>query len=208
MRRFLVTTMLVAALAPSPASAGLVLGARLGGALPGGDVSNGDALEGYVDFAVPIQLDLAYRLAAPVQLGAYLRIAPAKIDSSISDGCDATNVDCSVFDLGLGVQVDFRFSPGNAGPWIGGYAGYEQLRYDYADGTNEFAVTAKGWELGAQGGIDFAWGKLSLGPWGGIGFGQFTSSELEINGISASQDIEDKGTHTWIQVGLRAALSF
>jgi hypothetical protein len=209
MRRFFVVLLLAAAaLAPGEARAGLALGARLGAAIPGGEISNGDSLDGFVDWAVPVQIDLGYRLAAPLQLGAYLRIAPAKLDGSIADGCDAAGVECSAFDLGIGVQVDFRFSQGNAGPWLGGYAGYEQLRYEVADGANELSITAKGWELGAQGGIDFAWGALSLGPWGAIGIGQATRATFELNGTSDTQSIDDKGTHTWIQVGLRAGLAF
>jgi len=207
MRRLLPALLLVSVLVPSAAQAGVYLGGRLGGAVPGGEIEKGAKLGDFVAWTVPIQAEAGFR-GELISVGGYLRLAPGKLDSSISDGCDAAGASCSILDFGIGGQVDFRFTPGKAGPWVGGFAGLEILRYDYALGPNKFAISATGWELGAQGGIDFAWGILTLGPYGSIGLGQFTSADAEINGVSASQDITDKAIHTWIQVGLRGGFAF
>lgn len=207
MRRHLFLLLLVALLAPSAASAGVYLGGRLGVGIPGGEIEKDAKLGDFVSWTVPVQLEAGFggeRFSA----GGYLRIAPGKLDSAVADGCDALGASCSVFDLAIGAQLDFRFAPGNAGPWVGGFAGYEVLRYDFAIGGSEASVSAKGWELGAQGGIDFAWGVLRMGPYGSIGLGQFTKSTVESGGASASQEIADKAIHTWIQLGMRGAFAF
>lgn len=209
MRRILACLVAVAAaLAPSAAdAAGFFLGARLGAAFPSGDIAGGEKLGDFVDWAVPMQLEIGGS-GKQLTLAAYLRYAPGILDSSVKSGCDAAGATCSGSDLGLGAEVLWHFSPGRAGPWVGGFAGWEFLRYDYALLGSKAAVTDSGWELGGQGGIDFAWGILTLGPYGTIGLGQFGKATLELNGSSDTQSISDKGTHTWWQVGVRTAFQF
>jgi len=209
MRKFLVSLVLAATLAPSAANAGLVLGGRLGVAFPGGDVVKDSKLADSVDWAVPFQLDLGYRIGQQLTLGGYLRVAPGKLDSAVKDSCDLNGQSCSSWDIGLGAQVDFRFRQANAGPWLGAFAGYERLRSDTTEGPDTLSLSLSGWEIGAQGGIDFTWGVLALGPYGAIGAGQFTTGKVELNGTEIdSGSITDKGTHTWIQVGLRVGFAF
>jgi hypothetical protein len=207
MRKLLASLLVIAALAPSAARAGFTIGARLGAAFPGGEIADGEKLGDFVDWAVPFQLDIGGR-AQHWAFGGYLRLAPGILDASIQDDCDATGADCSALDLAFGAQVDYHFSAGKAGPWVGGFVGWEVLRYDYALGGLEGSATTTGWELGAQGGIDFAWGVLTLGPYGAIGFGQFGDTTLEVNGTSDSQSISDKGTHRWFQLGAKVGFVF
>ncbi len=207
MRKLLFPLLLVSFLVPSAASAGVYLGGRLGAGIPGGEIEKDAKLGDFVSWTVPVQLEAGFG-GERFSVGGYLRIAPGKLDSSIADSCDAAGASCSVFDLAIGAQAELRFSPGNVGPWLGGFVGYEILRYDYALGGLEAAVSAKGWELGAQGGFDLAWGVLRMGPYGSIGIGQFTSAEIEIGGASSSGDITDKAIHTWIQLGIRGAFAF
>ncbi len=208
MRRLLsFVVVLCAVLAPSAASAGLVLGGRLGVGIPGGDVFQSAKLADLVDFTVPLQFDLGYRFTK-VTVGGYLRLGAGKLDPAVADGCDAAGVSCRVLDVGLGAQIDVRLASGNAGPWLGGYIGAETLRYDEAVGGSAWALSFTGWELGAQGGIDFAWGVMTLGPYGAIGLGQFTSGTFELGGAKITGDITDKATHTWLQLGVRAGFAF
>jgi hypothetical protein len=207
MRKVLATLVFLAALAPSAASAGFTLGGRLGVAFPGGEIGGGDKLADFVDWAVPLQLDLGGR-GEHFELGGYLRLAPGKLDASIQDGCDASGASCSSSDLGVGAQVNYHFAAAPAGPWVGGFAGWEMLRYDADLGGNKMSLSATGWELGAQGGIDFAWGGFVLGPYAVLGFGQFGKATAEVNGSSDTQDITDKGMHRWFQLGARAGFVF
>ncbi len=197
-----------AALAPSAAdAAGFFLGARLGAAFPGGEIGSGDKVGDFVDWAAPVQLEIGGS-GKQLTLAAYLRYAPGILDASVKSGCAADGATCSGSDLGLGGEVLWHFSPGRAGPWVGGFAGWELLRYEYAPPGNKVAITDSGWELGAQGGIDFAWGILTLGPYGAIALGEFGKATAEVNGSSNTQSISDKGTHTWWQVGVRTAFQF
>jgi hypothetical protein len=207
MRRLVVFSILLAALSPSVARAGVVLGARVGVAIPGGEVAQGDKLRDYVDWALPLQVDLGIRSGDQLTFGAYLRLAPGRLVGSIEDNCDAAGASCSIRDLGVGLQLDLRLDR-RAGPWLGGYAGLEVLRLEHALGGTKTALTATGWEAGVQGGIDLAWGVVTLGPYGSIGVGQFRRATAEVNGQKERQDITDRATHTWIQVGLRGGFAF
>ncbi len=198
----------VAALAPSTAdAAGFFLGARLGAAFPGGDVAADQKVGDLVDWAVPVQLEIGGS-GKQLTLAGYLRFAPGILDSAVKSGCEADGATCSASDIGLGAEVLWHFSPGRAGPWLGGFGGWEWFRYDYALLGDKYAVTDSGWELGAQGGIDFAWGILTLGPYGAIALGEFGKATAEVNGQSDTRSISGKRTHTWWHLGVRTAFQF
>lgn len=198
---------LCSVLAPSAASAGFVLGGRLGVGLPGGEVDGSGELAEVVDLAVPLQLDVGYRFTT-IAVGAYLRLGPGKLDPLLASDCDAVGASCRTYDVAFGAQLDVRLSDGNARPWLGGYVGAETLRYDVRSGGSTAALDARGWELGAQGGIDFAWGAMTLGPYAAIGVGRFTTGTLLIGGTKIAGDIAEKRTHTWIHAGIRAGFGF
>src|SRR5512139_3963673 len=101
MRRILGVVAVLAALAPSAARAGFVIGGRLGLAFPGGEVAGNEKLGDYVDWAMPLQLDIGGR-GERFAVSGYLRLAPGKLDPSIQDGCDAVGASCSILDLGIG----------------------------------------------------------------------------------------------------------
>ncbi len=207
-RSFLAAVVLAAAAVPSPALAGgLALGARIGFGTPGGDIDANGKLADFADWALPLQLDVGYR-GERFTVGAYFRIGPGKLDPNVQQGCDAIGASCAVSDYGIGAEAEVRLTSGKAGPWLGGFVGYEEARYDFALGPVEASIKPSGWELGAQGGIDFAWGILTLGPYASVSVGQFTKSTLESGDTTQTQSISDRGTHTWLALGVRAGVSF
>lgn len=206
MRRTLLAALIASALAPSVARAGVVLDARLGVALPRGDVFQGSPLADSVDFTVPVQIELGFR-GERLQLGGYLRFAPGRLDASVEDVCDAAGERCSTLDLGLGVQVDLRLSGGKGVPWIGGFFGYEVIRTNTTFLGSPASVSYGGVELGVQGGIDFVWGALFLGPYGAVSAGRYTFGDVTVGGTTLSGDVTSRASHFWISLGLRGGLA-
>ncbi|ABS24380.1 hypothetical protein [Anaeromyxobacter sp. Fw109-5] len=198
--------------APVTASAGFVVGARVGWAFPFGELRNGVDLDSAVRGQIPLQVDLGWRFADRLMLGGYARLSPGVVGDNVEDACDASSLDCDgPFGWAVGGQVDVRLAPGNAGPWIGAFGGFEALTYgdvSEAVDTDSLELSYEGWEVGAQGGIDFAWGPIVIGPWASVSWGRFTEISAEIGGRDTDIPEWDEATHTWVQVGLRGALDF
>lgn len=213
MRKLLAIVAVSAALAPSGARAGLVLGARLGGALPLGGVARGVSVSEFVDVAMPMRLDLGYRFRGPeeigqLMIGAYFGFAPGKLDATVADHCP-TGATCSVYDLTLGLQFEYRLVPGPAGTWLGGFGGFEGLALEQKQGGQTSRTSFDAWQLGAQGGFDWAWKNLTFGPYGALGVGQYFNSRMEASGSAfASANIDRRATHAWLQLGIRGSFTF
>src|SRR5512139_1999354 len=129
MRSILAALAVAAAFAPSLADAGFTIGGRLGLAFPGGNTAGTSSLSDSVDWALPFQLDVGGR-GKHLAFAGYLRLAPGKLDLAVKQDCERGGTTCSVLDLGVGVQASYHFSTAKAGPWIGGFVGWERLRYD------------------------------------------------------------------------------
>jgi hypothetical protein len=210
MRRLLALLVLTAGLAPAAARADgkVVLNARAGVAVPFGEIGDGAKLGDLVGWAFPLQADLQFRFWPQLSVGAYGRYAPATLESDVSNACSTRGVSCDVSDVAFGAVAEYRFSQLEGGPWIGGYVGWEMLRFDRAVASGKATVTDSGPEAGAQVGVDFELGRLTLGPYGGLALGQFSRTSEKIAGVKTSGDIADKAVHGWLQVGLRASLLF
>jgi hypothetical protein len=209
--RVAVVLALLALSAPGQASAGLELGARVGWAFPLGEVSDGGRnLDDVVRGQIPLQVDLGWRFANQLTLGAYVRLSPGVVGNNVEDACDISSVDCDgPFGLAAGGQLEFALGHGGAGPWIGAFGGYESLNYgDVQEGTSvDFKY--RGWEAGVQGGLDFAWGVLGIGPYASASIGRFIDTETDVHdGENVVVDVGDEANHYWIQVGLRGRFAF
>jgi hypothetical protein len=209
MRSILAALAAAAALAPSGANAGFTIGGRLGLAFPGGNTAGDSKLSDSVDWAVPFQLDVGGR-GQHLAFAGYLRLAPGKLDLGLKNDCESRGATCSVLDLGVGFQASYHFSTARAGPWVGGFVGWERLRYDLSVGADTGTLTATGWEYGVQGGLDFAWGVFTLGPFGEIALGRFTelASYDPRSGTTDTHAISDERTHAWFIVGVKTAFVF
>jgi hypothetical protein len=208
-KRMIVVSLMVALLTPAAARAGVTLGARLGWAIPGGDITEGIKLSDQIDGQVPLWLDLGWSFDQRLALGVYFRYAANVRDSDAIGSCDFWDADCGGYGLGAGAQLTWRLSP-NAGPWIGAFGGFEALSFEarLRPGDNLADQAFRGWEVGGQGGIDFALGPVLLGPYVAVGVGRFTVVDLDLGDIGGPvADIRDEANHTWINLGLRLAFN-
>jgi hypothetical protein len=203
----LVASLVVALLTPAAAHAGFTLGARAAWAIPNGDITEGIKLSDQIDGQVPIWLDLGWTVDQRLMLGIYFRYAMNVRDSDAISSCDFWDADCGGYGLGAGAQLQFRFA-GPAGPWLGAFGGFESLSFEarLRPGDQNADQAFRGWEVGAQGGIDFAWGPVVLGPYAAVSVGRYTVIDLDLGDIGGPvADIADTANHTWIHLGLRVA---
>jgi hypothetical protein len=196
-----------ALLVPAAASAQFTLGARLGYAIAGGDAVKDGKMTDVIKGDIPIQLDVGYNLTKELNVGAFFSYGFGMLNSDIKDECDADNIDCSTHNMRLGVQGTFAFEDLNPQfvPWLGFGIGYEWATLKQAQGSQEATITYKGFELAnLQLGADFkASPQLRFGPYVSYSFGQFSKATVEFGGDSATEDVPDKGTHTYLTIGVR-----
>lgn len=182
--------------APDP-ERGLSLGGRIGFAIPAGDIVSGSALNEDISGAIPLQLDLVYRISRNVGIGGYVSYA-----FGITKNCPS-GVSCSASSTRLGVQGIYLFdaSP-TTRPWVGLGLGYEWLEMKVGTGGFTASVKPAGFEfLNLQGGVDFLVSpRFWLGPYALVTIAQY--SDLP-TGVTAS-----KSTHEWIVLGAKASFDF
>ena len=89
-----------------PKSSGILLGGGLGGAIPGGEVSDGVRFGDLVSAFMLGRLDAGYRFNEHFLFGAYVEGGTGAINTSDALAiCDADGVDCSAGLVRLGVQA-------------------------------------------------------------------------------------------------------
>jgi hypothetical protein len=206
MRKLFKLAALAALLVPALASAQLSLGARVGyGIAMGEAVEDGD-LSDVIKGQIPIQIDVGYRLTPALTFGGYFGAGYGLLGDAVSDECDEFDLDCSARVLRLGVQLDYAFrnvSP-TITPWVGAGIGYEWASVHQELDSVEVDTSFDGFEfLNLQGGVDWKVGGFSVGPFAMLSIGQYGSFDFESPEGDESGDIENKGLHQWLQIGLR-----
>jgi hypothetical protein len=200
MRKALVTaTALVALLAPAAAGAQLDLGVRVGWAVPAGHAFSGGDLAGLVNGALPVQIDVGYRLSPALSVGAFASYALGRIDAHVV--ADA-GVDHGATVLRAGLRASYaleRLSPVVV-PWAGLGAGYERMRLDL--GTT---YTYLGWELVTlEAGADWkVRSSFRIGPVFAWSLGGYDRLEIHPDPDGSSGGIAARGRHAWVTLGLR-----
>jgi hypothetical protein len=197
---------LAAFLVPGAASAQFTLGARLGYAIVGGDAVKDGPMDDVVSSMVPLQLEAGYAITPEFNLGAFYSYGFGQLSSNGSDMCDALGADCSLSNWRLGLQGTFTFLDLSQAwaPWIGFGMAYESAKLTLEAGGQKATSTNKGWELAnLQLGCDYKAGAMRFGPFLSYSFGKFGSFENEGGGLNESGDITDKGTHTYLTIGIR-----
>jgi hypothetical protein len=196
---------------PTVAQAQLQLGARLGYAVPGGSVDQGETLSGFVANAVPLELDVGYRwnnfsLALFYQYnfgsaGSDLKAIAAAVGGS---GASAAGQE-------FGLSGTWNFAP-KAGlqPWVGLRIGYEDIYIKFDSPVGSIKGTASGWAYGLQGGLDFALGPITLGPYVTWDTGKSTKLKTEGGGQTQTGDIPSANQtwHNWFAFGAKAGITF
>ena len=199
-----VAALLAAAITPGVGAAQVDVGLRLGFGLAGGSAAKGSAMSDTLKSAVPVQLDVAYRLLPRLGLGGYGSWAPAQV-GSICDGAS-----CSGQVVRLGLQASWQFDRVlGVSPWAGGAAGYEWGGYRAKSGGDQLDVTSRGLELGLQGGADWrVLDQLSVGPFLAMSLGRYDQLDVKSPLGSSSGALPATAVHTWITVGVRGTFGF
>lgn len=214
------TTEASATATPAPAAAGggssgVEVGLRLGYALPMGSVAKapdpvgeqklGDLVKG----AIPIWLDVGYRLNPNIYLGAYFQYGIVSInkDSPANSACNKSGVDCSASSMTFGVMGAYHIMPDQTfDPWVGLGVGYEMLSGKASAGGVESKSSFSGLQFAnLQVGGDYRVNKnLGIGPFVSFAIGQYGSCTSDPGGKDCFQGV-DKAMHEWLTIGVRGA---
>jgi hypothetical protein len=203
---------------------GFTLGLRTAYALPLGTAGDGADLNELTSGAVPVQIELGYRLTRNVLAGAYFAwgyamVADEAKSALAADG--ATGIGGHAVQR-VGVQAIYSFMPGaKLAPWAGLGVGYEWARYASAElrsatGTADTEVGLRGFEALLQVGGDLRVApKFTIGPFATLNVGRFESHVASVDetsgtfpGGDSSQEVSDKGFHEWIQLGVKGTFDF
>lgn len=189
------------------ADSGLLVSFRAGYGVPFGEVARDGAPVGdLVRAKLPLALDLGYRFGGRVQGALYVELAPAAIEVSCPPG-----VSCSASDVRLGLAVQLHAAPSSrVDPWIAVGFGIEVMNAAYvpAAGAGRWEYAWSGVELPVEAGVDLRLAdRFTLGPFVHASFAQFTSfTQRPPGGTTVSGSIDDRETHGWLGLGLKATL--
>lgn len=185
MRKIVVAVAALAFLAPSSAHALAFVGARIGYALPSGDVQKGDPVKDTIKSSVPIQIDAGLSVLSVLSLGIYGSYGPTQVKSEC--------VSCTGSSIRGGVQLNLRPPLVLKSLWGGVFAGVEQQSLK----NSAFSAKYTGWEAGLQAGWDFSvLPFISVGPFASYSLAQFTTASGDAN-------LGTKAQHQALTFGLR-----
>jgi hypothetical protein len=183
------------------------IGLRLGYGLPSGKLATGFPMKDITTGAVLFQGDFTFPMTAGLQAGMYLNFGVGLKGDEYSDRCEASDTDCSVFAWGLGAMGEYRFLPSQpVDPWVGLTLGIDGLSQSYARGSYDETLTAYGFNVGANAGVDFKLGSVVLGPYAGVAIGRYWSLDYNVNGVDQFANdgvIDDPAGHYWMSLGAR-----
>lgn len=208
MRKLLALLALSVVTAPlARADQQIAINLRGGAAKAWGDASKDDPMSDKVDWAFPLQADLAFRFTKQIGVGVYFRYGPFLLPDKVKNACNAAGATCSAFDLGFGALGEYRFGERlDGGGWLGASLGYEMGRTQGSAGGQKVTGTLSGFEAGLQAGYDFTLAALTIGPFVHAGLGQFSSVKTEIGGQTTSESVAGKTLHGWYGVGIRLGI--
>jgi outer membrane protein W len=203
----------VSAFSGAAAAEGFELGARLGYGIPMGDAvgapegGEATALGDIYKSQIPIWIDAGYRINENIFAGIYFAYGIAQVDSE--EECDAAGADCSGSDMRFGIQGQYHISPAESmDPWFGLGIGYEIAKMKAEAAGMEATQTLSGFEfLNLQGGLDFQAAEgIGVGPFLSFSLGQYSKVKAEVPVLGeVDEDIEDKGLHEWLVLGVRGS---
>lgn len=204
MRKSLAFLVALFVIVPAAAQAQWNIGARLGYALPMGDVDGSLQMSDMVSGQVTPQLDVDY-VMNQLSVGGYFSYGFGDVTGMTKDLCALTGTSCSTNSLRVGAQLAWRFDPqppgGVAGPWFGLGLGYESVTLSGASD-----VTFSGTEfLILQGGHDWPVSpNAALGVFASYSLGQYS----DVSGGGVSGTLSDKKMHEWFTFGVRGMFGF
>jgi hypothetical protein len=196
--------------APFAASAQFQLGAKLGYSIPMGDAVKDSKYTDGISAQIPIGFDLAWRFGN-FSPGVYFDLAPSLLGKNLKDSCTG-GVSCNALGLRFGIQGNWAFSPGEPmSPWVGARFGTETVAVVQDQGGQKATTAFGGYGFGVQGGLDFNFGILGVGPYVGLEMNKYTKVSTKLPGSSTETNSIPSGDQTWHQFlsfGARALLTF
>ncbi len=196
--------------ASSAALAQFEIGGRVGYAIPMGEALDGSDLSDGISGAIPLTLDIGYRVIEPLFVGAYLGYGFGMIGDE-DELCELDGVDCSVSTFDLGVQAQYHFDPGSGmDVWAGGGLGYESLSTSIEGSGAEISGTFSALpQIMLQAGLDFGDEKMGYGPFLRFTHATYSSVSADCSGdatcVDGDEDIPDdaQAGHQWLTIGVR-----
>ncbi len=190
---------------------GCNLAIRAAYGIPLGDATGTTELKDLTSGGVPVQIEANHRFSPSWEAGAYFgygltRIADrAKADLTAQGATDVSGHRMQR----VGIQGIYHILPqAKLAPWVGVGAGYGWTRYAQATlGGKDTEVGFGGFEAMVQAGAAMrVSSKLAVGPFASATFGQFNHHLMSVEGDEGqTHSLSDKGTHEWIEFGLRGS---
>jgi hypothetical protein len=197
--------------APAPEfHRGFQLGARLGYALPTGQLGGGGLSTHLSDLetaSVPVGLDAGIRLSPKIYLGGTATWGPG-IASNQGGPCKASNVRCAQHDVQARAEARFYFAPDaeNTG-WFAVGVGWEVATFAQSVGSRSATSTLTGpifpdLELGAD---LRTRSQLAIGPYVGLTVSTFFTDGVDPSVTQVPTWVPNPSPHTWITLGVRGS---
>jgi hypothetical protein len=189
--------------------------ARLGVALPTGDIQNGESLDAAVSNTIPIVLEGGYRVDPSLFFGVRFQYAFASFKHANGALCTG-NASCGGSDVALGIEGMYRFvADGRFAPWLGLAGDYEWLNEDVtaANFNAGGSASVRGFRGALQFGGDVrVTSRLVLGPFIEAQFGRYESGTgtVTVGNTTTTMDVDIRNTtwHEWVVIGARGAFGF
>ena len=182
----------------------MMFSAGIGMAVPTGSALAGASMSSYVSPQFLMEFEAGVRIAPPLMVGLVLDLGLGTAGSTVASQCAAAGTTCSVATLRFGPQLRWSFTPSaRATPWIAAGTMIEGTSIS-DDNSSLNAMTLSGWEmLRLSAGYDFRQSQdLGWGLFLSAGVGSYTQQDLGTGPYS----IPARGTHVWIQGGVRMIL--
>ncbi len=179
---------------------------RSGYALPFGKSTDtsGDDLNKLVSGAVPLALEINYRITPEVYAGAFGRYGFGSLGEPLAAICTGGSCSASTLEIGLGAYYHFR-PRAAVDPWLGLGVSYEQITVKATGPGGSADATVSGFQfLDLQLGCDYQASRLfAAGPFVSFALGEY--SKFDAAGSSGS--ISNTALHGWFNVGVKLSLN-
>jgi outer membrane protein W len=195
---------------------------RAGYSLPLGDVlgsgttmvggttitQTGESLSDAFNGRLPLILDAGYRINPNIYVGAMLMYGVMFINSSGNSTCGQPGSNCSAYEIEFGVDAHYHFLPdATFDPWAGIGLGYEWMNTSATVMGRSIGGQYSGFQfVNIQAGGDYkVMPNLGIGPFVMFSLGQYSSVSGSSGALTLSEDIQNKGLHEWLTLGIRGA---
>jgi len=175
-------------------------------ALPFGKATaaSGDDLSQTLSGAIPLALEINYRLTPEVYVGAFGRYGFGSLSAPLSAACTGGSCSASTLEIGLGAY--YHFHPRDTvDPWLGLGVSYEQMTVSGSGPGGSFDATIAGFQfLDLQLGFDYQVSRVfAVGPFASVAVGQYS----RVDAAGSSGTIGNTALHGWFNAGVKMSFN-